>query len=220
LSFFLAPSKFFGGLQARPTWIRAYLLSTAITIATVVTAVPLVRYIALRQAPAGFSSTGRDLFDAVITKGQYITVLVVPVTQLLRLSVSAYVVWALCVLVGADPNFRKVLAVISHCSIVDAADRLFGVSLNYLTDWQNISDVTALRMTLLSARAYVDTRGQPILRVLLDYLGLFSIWYLILLVVGVSVVLPVTRTKAALVAGVFWLLGALISVGNAMLAPG
>lgn len=214
--FFFSPKEFFKALDAKPGWVKAFLIASAITMLTVVISIPLLVQVA-RQHFGDMSPDRQQELIGTLRASQYIGVLFSPVALLLKLSIGAYVLWGLSVFSGADLPFRKILSLLSYASIIPLLDRFAGFSLNYLGQMENIETAEQIRSTLLSASAFFDLSGHPALRALADNCDLLAFWYLAVLAIGLAVIGRFSRTKSGFIVGVFFLIQLIFAVGTSVL---
>lgn len=214
--FFFAPTDFFGALDAQPGWMKAFLLTAVLLMLTIGIAIPLVTHASMHQMSQLSAERQQEVLQAVHAS-QYIAILFAPIVHLLKLAIGAYVIWGISLLFGADLNFRKVLSLVSYASIIPVLDRVAGYPLNYLMGLNNIENSSQIRSTFLSASAFFDLSAHPALRSLLDSLDLFSFWYLALLVIGLSVIGRFSKSRSALIVGIFFAAQLAFTVGSTLL---
>src|SRR5271154_92164 len=121
VEFFFAPSAFFRALNARPGWVKAFWVCAALTMLTTVISLPLVMALA-RQRALQSNAANVDEIMNTLRASQYVSIVLSPAIVLLRMAVSAYILWVLAVLFGTDFTFRKVLSLVSYVSIAPALD--------------------------------------------------------------------------------------------------
>ncbi len=63
---------------------------------------------------------------------------------------------------------------------------------------------------------FIDATHNPVLATILGGLDLYTIWVTVLIAIGISVVARVPRAKAAIAAGIVWILGLLIPLYQAI----
>jgi hypothetical protein len=214
--FFFSPIDFFRALDAKPGWMKAFLVSAVLIILTIAIAIPLVTQVSMHQMSQLSVERRQELLQTVHAS-QYIAMLFAPVVHLLKLAVGAYLIWGTCIVFGADLNFRKILSLVSYASIIPILDRLAGYPLNYLSGINDIESSSQIRSTFLSVSAFFDLTAHPALRSLLDSLDLFTFWYLALLVVGLSILGRFSKPKSALIVGIFFAAQLVFTVGSTLL---
>jgi hypothetical protein len=204
--FFFEPFRFFRRLGVDPGWVIPFLVSSLLAIATIAVATPLITHISIQQLPNPISSERQAELLSTISMSQYIGAVAAPIAQLLKLSLSAFVVWSLLILIEAEVSFRKVLSVLAYACLVPSFDRLAGILLNYAVPVESLDSAHKMRSTLLSLSSFLNTTGHPLFRTLCDSLSLLSIWYYFLLIVGLSAACSTRRMRSFIVVFILWLL--------------
>src|SRR5947208_16517932 len=87
--FFFAPKTFFQTLDARPTWVKAFLITSALMVLTIVILLPLITHVSAQQLSQIPAERQQEVMSTV-RASQYVAVLFSPVVQLLKLVIGPY----------------------------------------------------------------------------------------------------------------------------------
>ena len=214
--FFFSPTAFFQSLDVRTVWVKAFLICSGLTVATILISLPLISHASAAQLGQLPVDRQQELLSTM-RASQYVAILFSPVMQLLKLVIGAYVLWGLTVLSGADIQYRKLLSLLSYASIVPILDRLWGYSLNYLAGVDKIETGADIRSTLLSLSAFFDFSSHPALRSLVDNCDLMSFWYFVVLVSGLAILGKMSRMKSTVIVFAFFFAQLAFAVGTNLL---
>lgn len=105
---------------------------------------------------------------------------------------------------GGEAQYKQVLAVVSHASVISLLQQAFSLPLNYMR--QTMSSATNL------AVFFPDLAEASFLAALLGFIDLFWIWYLVVLAIGLA---AVYRRKWTSVAGGLFVVYVLIGLAFA-----
>lgn len=137
--------------------------------------------------------------------------------------VIAAVYFVLTMIVQAKTTFFRVLAVVAYAYFVpNVLKAVLQVIFSFITSADDVDPVAYIQQGgLLSASpaALVSFRESPALWTLLSYFDVFTIWFLILVAIGLSII-PVKKMKmstAVMVTVIPYVLVMLVGTGFAML---
>jgi hypothetical protein len=184
-----APRATYAAVAAHPRWLgiflTVFLIMAAATVALLSTEIG--RNAVVDQQIAQSEAYGRHLtqpqIDQIEKFAPY-SVYIAPVFQLLFLSVGGLVIAGLAfavfnAMLGGDPTFKQVFAVVSHSAVVLAALSLFTTPLAYARE--SLSSTTNLAVFL----PFLDE--SSFLARLLGAIDLVFIWWMVSLAIGLGV---------------------------------
>lgn len=202
----VSPTKTFRAIAERPTWLVAMLTLVALSSVS-------AYVVASKTDWQATISTKIERADREVTPERveivlgflenYGTGFVVGTVLLLPWVITpllALIFLAVFKAMGSELSFRASLGVLVHASMPGAVAALLGLPMITLQDASIDLYDPGFVTTKLSTFAGPDTSLE--LWILLDSVGLFSMWTLALLVIGYSVAAKVTKLRAAT-----WLIG-------------
>ena len=102
------------------------------------------------------------------------------------------------VLFSFDFTYRKALSIMSHASIIAALDGLIMVATIYFRGMNEVQSPKDLESAVLSLSWFFGATLDPAIRAVLDSLTFFSVWYWVLLFVGITLTTKLSKVKAFL----------------------
>lgn len=213
LEVFFDPFNLFGRLNARPNWLIPFLIVVVAGVVSILLMSPVLMRITLRQIPEGMSAETQEQMISMMRLSKYYGILVSPLVVMLKWSISAFLLFSVSVLFGADITYRKVLSLLGHASIITALDNLLSILVLYLRGIDTIKSVEDIQSTVLSLNHLMGSTGHPVLRVFLESVNVLTVWYMIVLVMGMASMTTVSKKQSAAIVGVVWTLQTMFLIG-------
>ena len=210
ISVFIAPSALFGDIRERSRWWLPFLI--LLVVAAAATTLPRltipsdVFLDAMRQnMPQGIEMNeeqmgvlAEQMRSPVAILGTALSVMVV---QTLVTFLAALAFWAIFAIFGAQANFRKSVSVVSYTGLVTALGMIFISVLSVILQRIDIMTSFALLPFLEPGTFIFRFAGQ---------IDLFAVWRIILMGLGFSIVVNVSRLKSFLLVIIPWLILSLV----------
>jgi hypothetical protein len=216
LGVFVSPVATFRALGERPTWLAAWLALYILGGGVALLAFQKVDFATgMReqmaeqhvQLPAGAEERAARLGKTFATVG---VLLFFPILTFL---VPA--IYLLLNLLGGELDYKRSLAVYVHANLPRALSALLAVPVVLSRGEMSLKEVQGGGFLRSNLGFLAPADAAPALRVLLVNLDLFTLWTVVLSIVGYHVVAKVgKRTAAAVVLGL-WLVGLALQVGGA-----
>ena len=216
LGVFVAPARTFAAIARRPGWVAPLLLSTVLSVlATAVLLPRLDMEAAVReQLAARDEAVSEERIEKALAVQKrfaplgYAWAVLAPTLVALAL---AGIFWLSFKAFGWELSFPQSLGVTSHGFLPNCLSAILLVFFALRLERFNPADLGDL---VRSNPAFlVDRHANPVMHSLLQSLDAFSIWVLVLLVVGYSVAAKVSRGKGAAIIGSIWALYVLGKAG-------
>lgn len=220
------PGATFRSIAARPSWVAPLVLMALITTALgylVASRIDFEQSLRAQNEKSGGQMSAEQLDERAETVKK-----VTPILALVQGLVGApafYLVvallfWVAFKLLGSELTYKASLATTLHALLPTAIAALLAIPVI----WNRASftpDEARSGAFLASNLAYLAPEGTGrVATALLGSVDLFSIWAIILLVIGYRIVARVSRTAAVGVVLAIWLLGVAVKVALLALAPG
>jgi hypothetical protein len=221
-----APGDTFRSIAARPTWaapLLALVLAVTVTGSMVAARVDLTAAVRQRVEAAGGPLTAEQLAPHVETAKKLAPWLALfsgligaPTGYLLL----ALLLWVGCKLVGSELSYRGSLAITLHGLLPFAVWSLLAIAVLWNRPSLTLDEERSGSYVLSNLAAVAPAGTGKVALTLLGSVDLFSIWAIVLLIVGCRIVARVSRAAAVGVVLSLWLLGVAIKAALAALAPG
>ena len=132
------------------------------------------------------------------------------------IAVAALVAWVIGKVVGSKLTYQIALVIVAYASIVDVLKAIVTGAQALLMDSASLTSVYNLATG--PARFVDPTTASPMTLAILNRFDLFTIWYTVLLGIGMHVAGKVSKQSATMFAVVYWLVPTVFAVLAAMRA--
>ena len=213
---FVAPARTFASIARKPGFVVPLFLATVLSVLATAVLLPRMDFeAALREQMAARDETVSEERLEKIVEAQkrfaglvYVWGALAPTVLSLLL---AGIFWLSFKAFGWDHTFKQSLGVTAHAYLPNCLAALLLIFFTLRLDRFNPADLGDL---VRSSPAFlVDRRENPVLHSLLQSFDVFSIWSLVLLVIGYSIAAKVSRAKAASIVVSLWALYVLGKAG-------
>lgn len=210
---FFEPKKVFNFLNSKPSWFFAFLL--ILLIGVVIAEITLPQNLLLQKEIVSQSpkiSSTPEVLDKMteITTGKRITAAIsTPIVAFIWLLILTSVVYFFCnIILGGESSYKKLLSIVTYTFFIPALGSILKTPLILA---KNSADVQT-SLAILMAGDYNKIRHM-----LLSALDIFSIWQLILIALGITVLYKFSSTKAFIAAFVGWFILVILGTGLGIL---
>jgi hypothetical protein len=214
----ISPEKTFRSIAERPTWVAALVLLVLLGAAAgylVFQKLDMVEVISQSMADRGQQVSTEELerMTEMAERFGWIGALVgVLVIAPLAFVVMALIFWVVFKLLGGEFSYQTSLSVTLHSLMPLAISSLLTLPVIYSRESIGYEESqTGVLFSNLSALA--PEEAGPAFRTLLASVDLFSIWTLILMTLGYSIVGRVSKTAAGVTVVLLWAVYVLAKVG-------
>jgi hypothetical protein len=157
----------------------------------------------IRRAMAKNPQVTQDQIAMGLKIGSWTTRLLGLVYPLILL-VAALVVWLLSKAVSAKQSYQTTLMVVTYASVIDVVKALLTGAQALVMDTEKMTSINQL---VFSPARFMDaTTASPVMIALMNRLDVFTLWYTVLLGVGVYATGKVTKQRAMIFAVLYWAL--------------
>jgi hypothetical protein len=127
--------------------------------------------------------------------------------------ITAVLLWLASKIIGASVAFAAAMMIATYSQFPRVVELLLNAIQGLVLPPESITSHFSVQ---LGPARFVDATANPVLAAVLGGLDLFTIWVTVLIAIGIAVVAKVPRSKAAIAAGVVWVLGLLIPLYQAI----
>lgn len=204
-----SPTATFRAIRERPSWGLAFML--LVVVSTCLTFVVMQRMDVMEMIHQDMASKGQtpppnlDQYSGMIRGCGFVQGILGP--PIFYLVVSA--IFMVFNLVGGNLRFHTSFSVLLHASIPKALQALVALPIVWSREALSIAEVKSGGF-LRSNLAFLAPPDQPVLAALLGSLDFFSIWTVVLLVIGYREGAKVSTGKSAGVVVGLWLFSILL----------
>lgn len=215
----VAPGKTFRSIAERPTWAVALVVLLAITLVSVVVMMQKVDFAeAMREQMAQrgqeMPADGSETMERFMVGCSIGGILIV---SLLIYFGMPLLLWGLLTLLGGTINYKTSLAVALHAMMPFAVAGLLTIPVVMARAEVSMEEMQSGSVLSSNLAALAPEDASPVVMALLSSVDVFSIWVVVLLVLGYHVAAKVSIGKSATAVLVLWIVGVAIKVGLAAL---
>ena len=201
----LKPGETFDRLRASPSWVTPFIVLGLGNIC----AWWLRSRIELRVLGAGaaeaLETEKADQFMQFLGVANAVILGFSPLVMLVGWLAAAAVLYWLTVLFKGDAKFKPVLSVTAHCWVVTLLGEYLNVLILYLKGLASVGQDGDLNV-VLGLDIFLGDTDRVMLSAFLGSITVFSVWYVCLMILGMSKVVGVTKRQAAFAVIFLWLL--------------
>ncbi|HEX9163773.1 MAG TPA: Yip1 family protein [Thermoanaerobaculia bacterium] len=214
-----APDQTFRDIARRPDIIVPLVLILAISTLTSFLVAPRLQFDSVREqiTRSNPHMAAEDVdramrFTSAISK---VSTYAAPFLTLALFAIVAGVLLIAFRLFGGEGNFKQALSVVLYAWLPRV---IYGIILTIVVLAKGSVDVGAIPMVVRSNLSFlVDLKAQPVLFSLLSSLDVFTIWTIVLLIIGFAFVSGMTRARSAAIIVTLWAFALIIKLGIAAL---
>ncbi|NQT25082.1 YIP1 family protein [candidate division KSB1 bacterium] len=208
---FSAPTETFESINRKPTWLMPFLIVVILTI----TMQYFVRDIGMKDQVAKMEARGMSDEQLEMVKkqmsgpAQYIGIVAIPVVTLaIWAIISGILMLGTNTAMGGQATFKKMFAVQAWSSLVGMLGGILKTVL--IISKGSTQGVATSLAIILPTPALAET--PPVMYRLLSKFDVFTIWALVLWVIGIAAVGNLDTKKSATVVIAIWVLWIILSV--------
>ena len=203
-----SPDATFASIARRPDWVVPLVILLIMSMAAGIIMAPHVDFgAAAREAMEQNKNMSQEQIDKAVKMaagiGKVMTYLS-PVLSVIGLLVIAGVLLLAFRLFGGEGDFKQAFSVTCYASIPTIIKSV--VTLDIILAKGGIIPAQALATLVRSNLGFLaDYKASPMAFALLSSLDIFSIWFLVLLIIGFAYVARVSKAKSAVIIVSLWI---------------
>jgi hypothetical protein len=200
-----APSSVFRRRENSSPWPAILIVSALILIISFATynAMSGAFETELRRQFAKNPQMTQDMIDKAIKVGSWTTRLA-GIFYPVIIAVAALFAWLLGKIVGSKQTYQVAMVMVAYASIIDVVKAIVTGAQALLMDSASLTSI--YNLSTGPARFVDPTTASPVMLGILTRLDLFTIWYSVLLGIGMHVTGKVSKQNATIFAVLYWLL--------------
>ena len=210
------PSAAFKALKNRPRWLVVFVVISLIAIGSAWAILPFTQEIAhAKMLSSGMDEAQIDRAQEITGKFSFIGLFFAPVALLIKWLLFSGLLYLAAGLLAAteELRFKTVYASVVHAELILVLAGLVNAALLlYFRDVDAIESVADLQVIPGLHFLLADGADNIRLATFLSHINPFTIWYIVVLTSGVSIVAEFSKVKAGMLATTVWLLSVLLQV--------
>jgi hypothetical protein len=217
LEIFTDPLKVFARIDAGLSWWKPYVVVSVVTMVLGFLMIPMRRRlieIGLQGQPeeqVQRALEGMDKFGAASIIG-------LPILLIITAVIVAALAHLLISMMSSRSSFKKTLSLIFFCGFITLLEQVIGSIIIKARGLEAIESASDLEMSFSLAPLFPGAKGA--LAALMKSLGIFQIWYYVVLILGIAMIFKMSRKQAIIPAIPIWLLSFLVLLLGAKFGGG
>ncbi|WP_068779288.1 MULTISPECIES: YIP1 family protein [unclassified Paenibacillus] len=205
---FSSPEMTFERLKSsKLAWLICLIVLLVISFAVIYVEMPMIEQTVLDSLKSN-PQISPESYDTVMDGNRTISYVVVVITSVATLFISGLLFLLLNLVVRGEAKYMQLVTVAAFASLPGMIDGVLTAILLKVTNAQAISDIS------ISLGAFVQDKGSDLFRVL-SVINPFSIWTLVLYIIGAAVMMNRPKKQVAIWIVLAWLV---LSFGSLLLA--
>lgn len=211
ISVLFAPQKTFRAIADRPSWVLAWLV--AATMPALLNFVAFGKIDAVAMLTAQLDKQGQSLSADQIETMASVTAWTAPlgafVATLAITALMALLLWLVLKVVGGEFSFRSSMAVVVHAGMANVVGMALRTVVAATKDTLSIDDLQNNQLLLSNLGFLAGDDASAFVKGLLGAIDVFSIWSMVLLVIGYVALGKMSRNAVTVVVVALWLVATL-----------
>ncbi len=205
---FWEPSLLFKELKEKPTWLLPFIIICVVSIIFAFIMQPVQTQLMILNIP-------EDSVASMIeqtNKFKLVGFSLIPLFTILKLAIVSGLLLLGTYIVTDKLKFKQIFSVVCWSNIILLLGGILNVFILYLKGVDTINDPTD--MATVGLNIFFNTKSLGVaLNALLSEISVFSIWYIVLITIGLMIVGELSKGKAIFVSVFIWLITVGFKVG-------
>ncbi len=203
MDIFVDPNKVFGRIDRGIEWWKPFVLTAAVILIITWLNIPVQKQI-ISLNERGLTEEQLEMAFENVDRFSLVGVILAPIGILALYLVVAFIVNLGANLLSGKSDYRKSLALVSFAGLISIVEQILIMLINRLKGVENISSAEEAREPISLAALFPDLEG--FWEVFLESLSVFSIWYYIILALGISAIFRVDIKKSYIPVVILWII--------------
>jgi hypothetical protein len=197
------PEQEFERIGTEPKWLGSYVYLCAgkmvVEYLHLLVLLPVIRMDFSNSLSP--STAERTLWSLKTTS--YITLTLTPAEVIIKALITAGLLYWLIILIDTKVKFKKLLSAAIHCWIIVLIARYCNLLILYLKGSEQLAHLNDLQVNL-GLDILLKDNESVVMRTICESMTIFSLWYLVVLIIGAAIVSGISRKKASLIVIFIW----------------
>jgi hypothetical protein len=202
-------------VQHKNSWVLPLVIISLITIVVSLWQIPLAMRIMEQNPPGGMTAEQFQQRAGMISTMQKVGVFFTPVIVAIIALIQAWLISVTCSIMGLRAKVRDVFSLIMYASLIPT----LGVIAGFLVVRAKANEIQSLDelRPAFGLDIFIHEGVSKPVQAILSYFSIFTIWYIVVLSIGVARLAEAPVSKGFIATIPAWLLSLLFFVGAASL---
>jgi len=207
IDIFTDPSRVFARIEAGLTWWKGYILISIVSIVLQWLMFPFQTRI-LELNPRGMSEEQLQNAIEATEKFKYVGLVSTPIGIILIFLILAGILHLMVSIMSSKANFKRTLSLVVYAGIISLLGQIVKTAILLSRGVDSIESMADMKVHLSLAAFFPDLEGAKL--AFLDSLGVFEIWYYVVLTFGIAYLFKIKKNTAVIPVVVIWVVSFLL----------
>lgn len=199
---FVDPRKVFERIDSGLEWWKGFIVIVIVMLLLMWAQAPINMYV-MSLNERGLDEEQLELMMQNMEKFSFVKYIVAPIMILIIYLLCALVVNIAGNLMSGRSNYRKALGLCTFAGFIPLVEQIISVIIIRMRGVESIQSAEDAQISLSLAPLFSDAGN--FFTSLLKSLSIFSIWYYVVLVLGISAIYRINAKKSAVPAVILWI---------------
>lgn len=194
LDFFISPSAAARHLSSKWFWVGPLIVISVVSFIATYMMMPIVQHVMeIAPIPAGVNPEQYQHNMQIGLAIQRVMSYLAPVWTVLLFAISAGILLGMCAISGVNAKFRALFNLVAGCGLISMLAYVAGLVI--VKAKGDISTMAELRPPL-GLDIFMPEGSNKFVTAFLGYFSVFEIWWLVMMILIISIAFRVSKTKA------------------------
>lgn len=216
INVFFKPANVYSQTKAQPSWGQSFIILSFVSIIIAFFTIPINTQITNNlMSTVGGTASKQELIQSTMDKVKYWSLLSEPINLTIRILIFSALAYIGSIIIKRGSNFKQVFALCTHAFVIIILSKIANLCMLYIKGIENIK--TVFDMSAIGLNIFSD-KSVNFLNVFLSGINIFEIWFIWILVSGISYILEIKKSKSAIIVISTWLIIQLFSTFSLLMS--
>lgn len=190
---FIDPAEAVNNMEGRFAWVWPFLLACSVGIFVAISTTPIVLQVMRTNPPANIPAAQMEKVLESTTMMSKVSMVTTPLITALMLAITTLILFAACSVLDIKTTFGRLFTFSCYAGLILSLAQIASVIvLKFKGEIQSMKEL----QPSFGPDMFLSEEASGVLVGFLRCLGLFHIWYFVVLVLGLAALLKITKGKA------------------------
>lgn len=200
---FVEPNKVFARIDRGLQWWKPFILIAAVVVIMTYLMIPVNIHVASLNE-RGVDEEQLEMMMENIEKFSFVGLIVAPLGVLVIYLILGFIVNISVNLLSGRSDYKKSLSLVSFVGLIPVVEQIISTVIIRMRGMEQISSSADARISISLAPLFSDLGSAA--EALLESLSVFSIWYYIVLAIGISAIFRIDLKKSFIPVVILWII--------------
>lgn len=208
VSIYIAPTKIFMELNNQPRWFIVFIIISLITILIDYSSLPFKQQIMFSSLSTQLGEVRAREILSTANRFVIIGFIIAPISLLIKWVVIASILYYSAILYDSQNiNVKKVFSVVAHTELIFMLMDILNIIILKIKGIDAIKSLTDIKTIVGLEYLFQNEASNTFLFTTLKNINAFTIWYVMVLIIGLSIISQLRTWKSTLIVLSVWFMG-------------